>query len=549
VGAEEAPVTSRAATGQILGAATTIALITIVARIFGFGRNIVLLLTVGPTALGDVYNAAAAIPNIIFEIVAGGAMAGLVVPLLAGPIAAGDKEAVRRTASSLLTATLIGLTPLAILQWLLADPIMRMLDPSASPQQHAAGVTMLKVFAPMVLFYGLGIVLTGILQSHRKFAWPALAPLLSSVTVMVSYGIFAVVAGTNPDLAEVSGGEIMILAIGTAAAAAVLSGCLLIPLRRLGLKLRPQLRFTETQRRLVAGLALAGMVTIGVQQIARLVAIKLALQAGDGTNVVYNTAQAIFLLPWAVLAVPLATASYPAIATAHATGNSAELAGTVARTSRTVILLSCLGAAGLAAIAQPVAGLFLHRDPVQAQWLTAAIIGFSPGLIGYAISALHQRALYAVGAQRFAAVAIGIGWLVTIGASILFSRLLPDDDRAWALGAANSVGMTVLAVGLAIGVRQRCGSAALAGVNRAAVAGVAAAVTASAAALLLVSALSGPAPGVWELAGLGMLSGVVAMLVFVGMAALLDRAGTRAALRRLRAVVSRRGKSGEGEPT
>ena len=49
-------------------------------------------------------------------------------------------------------------------------------------------------FSPMVPLYGLGIVLTGVLQSHRRFAWPALAPLLSSVTVMISYVIFAVVA-------------------------------------------------------------------------------------------------------------------------------------------------------------------------------------------------------------------------------------------------------------------------------------------------------------------------------------------------------------------
>ncbi len=503
----------KGSTRQILGAATLIAVLTVASRVFGFGRNIVLLVTVGPTALGDIYNAAAAIPNIIFEIVAGGAMAGLVVPLLAGPIAAGDREAVRRTASALLTWTLIILTPLGILLALLAGPILHVLASTATPEQHEAGVTMLRVFSPMVPFYGMGIVLTGVLQAHRRFAWPALAPLLSSITVMASYVIFALVAGTNPDLSTVDNGELMILALGTMLAAAVLSGCLLIPLRQLGLRLRPSVDIHPDQRRLVAGLAAAGMVTIGAQQVARLVAIKLGLAASDGSLVLYNTAQTVFLLPWAVLAVPVATATFPTVATAHATGDHQELGDTVSKTGRAVILLSCLGAGVLVAVAQPLSELFIRKDHAQALALAAAITAFAPGLIGYGLSALHQRTLYAVGAQRFAAIWIGMGWLTTIAASFALSAALPLDDRPLALGAANSVGMTVLGIALAAGVRWRAGKAALRGLSKVVIVGVVGAGLGAAAALL-VQGKSTATPGIWVLVGQGMLSAAVAALVF-----------------------------------
>lgn len=513
-------------------------------RIFGFGRNIVLLVTVGPTALGDIYNAAAAIPNIIFEIVAGGAMASMVVPLLAGPIAAGDRDTVRRTASALLTWTLIILVPIAALLAVLAGPIITALDPSAPAEQHAAGVLMLRVFAPMVPLYGVGIVLTGVLQAHRKFAWPALAPLLSSVTVMASYVLFAVVAGASPDLPTVNRGELMILAVGTAMAAAVLSGCLLIPLRGLGLRLRPSVGIEPDQRRLITGLALVGMVTIGVQQIARLVAIKLGMAADDGTYVIYNTAQTVFLLPWAVLAVPVATATYPTVATAHATGDAQTLSTTVARTGRAVVLLSCLGAALLVAVAWPLADLFLRKDAEQATALAAATIAFAPGLIGYGVSALHQRTLYAVGAQKFAALAIGLGWTVTIAASFVLSELLPLRDRAVALGAANSIGMTVLGIALAIGVRNRCGSAALAGLSKVTIAGLVAGIGAATAALALLLAVRGEQPpGISALIGQGMLSTGGALLVFAVLAGLLDRSDTRALLARAGKILRRRGDS------
>src|SRR5262249_7493514 len=162
---------------------------------------------------------------------------------------------------------------------------------------------------------------------------------LSSLTVMGSYVLFAVVAGASPDLSTVDSGELMILAVGTMLAAAVLSGCLLIPLRQLGLRLRPSLAIEPIQRRMVTGPAAAGRFRIGAEQIARLVAIKLGLAASDGSYVLYNTAQTVFLLPWAVLAVPVATATFPTVATAHATGDHQELGQTVSRTGRAVILL------------------------------------------------------------------------------------------------------------------------------------------------------------------------------------------------------------------
>lgn len=69
---------------RIAGAAALITVLTVVARIAGFGRTFVFLHTVGHGPLGDIYNAANTIPNIVFELVAGGALASLVVPLLAG---------------------------------------------------------------------------------------------------------------------------------------------------------------------------------------------------------------------------------------------------------------------------------------------------------------------------------------------------------------------------------------------------------------------------------------------------------------------------------
>ena len=111
----------------VAGAAALIAVLTLLARVAGFGRTLVFTNTVGADSTGDTYQAANTVPNIVFEVVAGGALASLVVPMLAGGIAAGNREQVRRTASALLGWALLVLTPLAVAIAVFAEPIARLL--------------------------------------------------------------------------------------------------------------------------------------------------------------------------------------------------------------------------------------------------------------------------------------------------------------------------------------------------------------------------------------------------------------------------------------
>jgi len=220
----------------------------------------------------------------------------------------------------------------------------------------------------------------------------------------------------------------------------------------------------------------------------------------------------------------VATAAYPTVAAAHASGRDGSV--TVAASGRAIMLLSCLGAAGLVAIARPAASIVLPDEPGQARDMALAMVAFAPGLIGYGIGALHQRTLYAVGGQRVAAIAIGLGWTVAAISAIVFSQAMSSviGSRPVALALANSVGMLVLGAALAIGVARRCGKAALGGLTRAGIAGV---VAAGAAAVAGWFVIPGTTPGIWPLIGQGMLAGGVAALVFVAMGVLLDREDLR----------------------
>ncbi|GAA0396829.1 lipid II flippase MurJ [Micromonospora gifhornensis] len=520
-----------AGAGRVASAAALIAVLTVLSRVAGFGRTAVFTWVVQDSDLGAMYVLANTAPNIIFEIVAGGALASLVVPLLAGAVAAGDRRAVAATTGALLTWTVTLLVPLAVLLALGAGPLINLLE-NRSPEELAAGARMLRVFAPQLPLYGIGIVLSGVLQAHRRFAWPVIAPLLSSLTVIVVYLVFGGVAGPGASVAQAGRGAELILSAGTTLGVAVLSLSLLIPIRRLRLRPRLGYTFTADARARVGGLAVAGVVTVTAQQVA--LAVILFRVAGGLTEApqVFNLAQTIYLLPWAVLAVPLATAAYPTLAAACAGGDEQTYRDTLAATLRGVLLLSFLGAAVLVGTAGPIGRFF----PLNADATADAIAGYAPGLLGYGLFAVLSRALYARGATRAATAAITAGWLVVPLALLPLSTLLPVADRVLSAALANSVGMLLLGGLLLVAVRRAAGPVALAGAARAAGAGLLGATAGALAALGLLRLLADAdgTPTRWVALGQGMLSGALVGVVFLAVVWLVDRRDVRPVLAGLR---------------
>jgi len=317
-------------------AAVLIGAITVVARLAGFGRTLVFAHTVGNTNLGTAYTTANQVPNIIFDIVAGGALTAVVVPVLAGPAQRAEHDPAaaadaRRTASALLTWTILLLVPMSVLLALVAGPVATALfahpHGAQSAEIIAVATRMLVVFAPQIALYGLAVVIYGILQSHHKFTAPALAPLVSSLVVSAAYLAFLPVGnGYQDNLRGLPTAAELILSIGTTAGVAALVAAVAVPAWRLRLRLRPALRFPHGVAPRVRGLAAAGVAALVAQDAALVAVIVLAnSRGGTGAIVLYNYGWQMFFLPYAVLAVPVATTAFPLLS-AHAAATSATLA-------------------------------------------------------------------------------------------------------------------------------------------------------------------------------------------------------------------------------
>ncbi|WP_369133812.1 murein biosynthesis integral membrane protein MurJ [Modestobacter sp. I12A-02662] len=512
--------TARRAALGVAGAALLISVLTLLARLAGFGRTLVFTNAVGAGSTGDTYLAANNIPNIVYEVVAGGALASLVVPMLAGGIAVGDREQVRRTASALLGWTLLVLVPVAVLLAVLARPIAAGLlgGDAADPAKVDLAARFLVVFAPQVVLYGLGIVFTGILQAHRRFVGPAIVPLVSSVVVAGAYLVFAVVDGGR-SVEDLSRTAELVLGVGTTLGVVALTLPLLLPLRRLHLGLRPALRFPVGVAPRVRRLAIAGVVTLAGQQLVALVAIRLAnAGAPEGTQVVYLAGMAVFLLPWAAVAVPLATSVYPQLSASAEAGDEVGYRSALAPVTVLTVVGSAVAAAGLVATSGPVARLFLVSgdDARAAAALQGTIAAFALGLVGYGLVAVLTRALYARGLWLAPTVCVTGGWLVAAAADLVLSAVLPAADRGLALAAGHSIGVTVAGLALLAVTARAAGAGALAGLLRTGLLAVAAAALAAVAGLWTAQALgASPVPrgGMLAVVGTGLGAGGVVLVV------------------------------------
>ena len=235
--------------GGLLSVAGSVAGLTLVSRALGFLRWLVQAATVGTGTVAGAYTTANQLPNTLYEVVVGGVLAATVVPLLAAPIAAGRREEVTATASGLLGLVLAVLTPLSLVLIVFAAPIAALFPSSQGVDpalQHELVASFLRMFALQVPMYGVAVVLTGVLQAHNRFTWPALTPMLSSLVVMATYGLYGALADGD-DAASVP--ALQVLGWGTTLGVAALSLPLLWPVHRLGLGLRPTLRLGGSQAR------------------------------------------------------------------------------------------------------------------------------------------------------------------------------------------------------------------------------------------------------------------------------------------------------------
>jgi putative peptidoglycan lipid II flippase len=524
--------------------AVVVASLTILSRILGLVRTLVFSQTVGASCLGTAYVTANQVPDLLYQLILGGALSSAMVPVLARSAEQArhdpaEKARVGQITSALLTWTVVITVPLTLAIVAAAGPVASLLNPS-NPNAHcvhadvvAVTANMLRVFAPQALLYGLSVVLYGLLQSYRRFAAPSIGPGISSLVLIACYLAF-VPLDKGRGLAQLPVPAELVLSVGTTLGIAALVVVALPPTWRLHLRFRPALRFPPGVARRAGGLALVGVAELIAVDVAGVVSIDLANGHGTtGAIVIFNYGSQVFNSIAAILALSIVVSAFPVLSSRE----GSEFDQTSAGSTRAVLLMSWLGTAVIAAIAVPVAHV-LAKQPDQVSQLIWVFVLFAPGIVGMAVVANLSRVMFVVGRLKIAAAALAGSWVITIVADLVLVQVVPDWLVPGALALGTTIGQTVVVVPLVSLTRRICGPASVRGAGHAALAGLAACVIATVVGVAI--SLAVPLHHKLEAVLLAMPAAGCAILAFGVVAYFLDDGDLKAILAWARRVARRR---------
>jgi putative peptidoglycan lipid II flippase len=419
---------------------------TTLSRATGFLRVFVAAAVLGQTFLADTYNRANTTPNIVYELVLGGILTSVFIPVFVEWLQTHGEEAGFELARRVLTLALVALTVVGVLGAVFAGPIIRlyMLDshPANKADQIALGAFFLRWFMPQVVFYGVGAVATGLLNTHRRFAIPMFAPVLNNAVVILTMAIYVWMRHGAPVSVEaITVGQKLVLGLGTTLGVVAMTVALWPSLRAIGFRWRWRWDLQHPAVRRLGKLALWVIVYVVANQAAYLIIIILGTGLGAGQITTYQNAFVLFQLPYAIFGVSIFTALVPGMSGRWAAHDREGAKLLLSKGLRTTAVILLPAAAGFLALAVPICiVVFRHGDTTLAGAILygRTLQAFSLGLVFFAVFQLLSRAFYAMQDTRTPALINIVAASVNIGVDLLFTRGFHWGVQGLALGHATS---------------------------------------------------------------------------------------------------------------
>jgi putative peptidoglycan lipid II flippase len=445
--------------------AAIITLATAVSRITGFLRVVAIAVAMGTTFLANTYQTANTAPNILFELVAAGILTSVFVPTFVGYLVREEREEGWRAANVLSSVALAGLIAVALLLALAAPLIMRILtlgveDPHLREQQIALGATFLRLFAPQVVFYGVGMVMTGALHAYKRFGAPAVAPIFNNLVVIVVYVVYAVMRGGRPPTVEgITTAETFVLGMGTTLGVVAMTVCLVPSLKAIGWRFRFVLDLRHPAVRKAGRLGVWALGYAGGYQAGLIVVLLLANRV-EGGVAAYQWAYTFFYVPHALFAVPIFHVLFPAMSEHVARGEFKEFLGRLRDGLGMLAFIMIPIAAVLAVAAGPLTRMTLEygvMTPEGARFVGRVLTAFAVGLPAYSAFLVLTRAFYAMSDMRTPTLLNALAVALASGLGALLFVALPGDWSVAGLAFGHSVAYFVASVLLAREVSRRVG--------------------------------------------------------------------------------------------
>ncbi len=441
---------------SVLRSSAVMAVGTIISRITGLARNLLLVAALGTAIIGDTYQVANTLPTVVYILVAGGALNAVFVPQIVREMK--NKDGGNSYASQLATATFTILGFATVIGMIAAPLIVRLyaskFGGSGLENEFELTVLFTRYCLPQVLFLGFFTLLGQIANARGSFGPMMWAPILNNLIVIgVLIGFIAIA----PDAANgvISSTAKGFLGLGTSLGALAQAAILIPVIAKTGVRLRPNFHWSSLRKS--AHLAKWTVVFVLINQIGFMVIVNLATSASvrakqSGIDVgvgftPYQNAHFIFLLPHSIIAVSFVTALLPRISRLAADSRISDVRDEIQQTLLHLYSLIIPAAFALLFLGQPIAHfIFAGSRSQDSSQIGFILSGFALGLIPFCSSYLMLRGFYAFEDTKTPAGITLVMNIVTIVSATIGYFVLPT--RLITVGIAISFGLGYLASSL-----------------------------------------------------------------------------------------------------
>lgn len=396
-------------------------------RILGLVRDIIILGQFGTSHEIDAFRASFGILDLIYLVVAGGALGSAFIPVFNEFLSKEDHEGAWSFANSLLNVVLIALVAACALIFALAEPLVAMtVGNGFDAEKQALTVTLLRLMLIQPALLGVGGLAKATLESFDRFALPALGSNLYNIGIIVGallapwFGIMGLIWGVN---------------LGAALFVAIqLPGLL-----KIGWRYAPKFEINTPSLRQVAKLIGPRLFGQSAWQIGLIALASFATQLGEGAVTANSAALQLMMLPHGLIALSLGTVIFPQLARFYAAGDTASLRETTLHAVRQIMFLALPCMAALAILSFPIIRLLFERGrfDVDSTLLTSqALTFYALGLVAFAVAEIEVRCFYAMQDTR-TPVYVGIG---AVAINVVLGYLM----------VSNGIGLRGLALGFSI---------------------------------------------------------------------------------------------------
>ena len=371
---------------DLFRASGIMALGTIISRITGFVRGILIVAVLGTTLLADTYNVANTMPNILYNLLVGGALTAIFIPQLVRSFE--HEDGGDDFASRLITTISLILLVLVSLGMFFAPALVRLYAPEfftvGFETEQEIAIAFTRYCLPQIFFLGLFTMLGQVANARGSFGPLMWAPIANNLVGIALFGGFLIFS-PGIDISSITSNQVALLGWGTTFSVVVQALVLVPVIKKLGISIKPRLG--------VAGLGksfnLAGwtLVYVLISQLGYLVTVNVATSAavrsaqeGVVTGVGYTPytyAYFVMLLPYSIVTISIITAILPHISKLALDGKREEVKAQLVRAIRLVGVITV-----------PSAVAFLLFGPLITQSIFIGISDDDSRYIGYVLSAL-----------------------------------------------------------------------------------------------------------------------------------------------------------------